>query len=216
MKNYRAVLFDMDGVIVDSMHWHAESWQRAFHGRGIELTKEEIFRREGMSGLASVMDIIKEKAGIVPDENELRLVQKNKLEIFETGKVYIFPFAQKILEFIRMKNIMTGLVTGSLRRSVEFILSDYIRSCFDVIIPVDDVRYGKPHPEPYLIAMNKLSCKPRETLVIENAPLGILSAKDAGADCFAIETTLDSSYLKDADKIFKDHESLLRYLEDRL
>jgi beta-phosphoglucomutase len=214
LKKYKAVLFDMDGVIVDSMHWHAEAWQRAFSGRGIDLTKEEIFRREGMSGLASVIEIIKEKGGPVPDQDELNLLQNNKLEIFETGKVHIYPTAEKILEFVRLKNLKTGLVTGSLKRSVEFMLPENIRLNFDTIVPVDDTENGKPHPDPYLKAMSRINCKPEETLVIENAPLGITSAKKAGADCFAIETTLDSFYLKDADKIFKDHESLYKYLAE--
>jgi beta-phosphoglucomutase len=216
LKIYKAVLFDMDGVIVDSMNWHAEAWQKAFHGQGIELTKEEIFKREGMSGLASVIDIIREKGGTVPDKEKLELLQNNKLEIFETGSVHIYPLAVTIIEFVRGKNLKTGLVTGSLRRSVEFILPENIRSLFDVIVPVEDTLYGKPHPEPYLNAMSRIKCKPEDTLVIENAPLGIASAKKAGADCIAIETTLDSSFLKEADRIFKDHKSLLKHLEDIL
>ena len=59
MKKYNTVLFDMDGVIVDSMHWHAEAWQRVFRELNIEFPKMEIFEREGMSGLASIVDILK-------------------------------------------------------------------------------------------------------------------------------------------------------------
>lgn len=206
----------MDGVIVDSMHWHAESWQRVFHQYGLELSKAEIFKREGMSGLASIVDIIKEKGKIIPSKEELLLLQESKLEIFETGKVAMFPFAEEILEFVHTKKIKIGLVTGSLRRSVEFILPENMLSYFDVIVTVDDILNGKPHPEPYLKAMEELYSIPDETLVIENAPLGIISAKKAGADCYAIETTLDGFHLKGADMIFENHELLLKYLKENL
>lgn len=216
MKKYKAVLFDMDGVIADSMHWHAESWQKVFNEFGIELSKAEIFKREGMSGLASIIDIIKEKGKRIPGNDELHLLQKNKLELFETGKVEVYPYAEDILEIVHLKILKTGLVTGSLRRSVDFILPAGIVKYFDVIVTVDDINNGKPHPEPYLKAMKKLDSEPAETLVIENAPLGIISAKEAGADCYALETTLDGSHLKGADMIFSNHEQLLNYLKDNL
>jgi beta-phosphoglucomutase len=216
MKNYNTILFDMDGVIVDSMHWHVESWQRVFREYNIDLPKTEIFKREGMSGLASIVDILKANNHSVPAEDELEKLLLKKLTIFETGKVGIFPHALDIIKLVKSRKLKTGLVTGSLRRSVNYMLKDNLLSCFDVIVAVDEIINGKPHPEPYLKAMDKLKSNPNEVLVIENAPLGITSAKKAGADCFAIETTLESRYLKDADKVFKTHEALLKYLEENL
>ena len=216
MKKYSTVLFDMDGVIVDSMQWHAEAWQRVFRENNLELPKMEIFIREGMSGLASIIDILKSNDKPVPDENELKSYLNRKLEIFETREVGIYPHIMDILSLVRQRKLKTGLVTGSLKRTVRYMLSDNQLSSFDVIIPVDDIRNGKPHPEPYLKAIEKLEADPREVLVIENAPLGIISAKQAGADCFAIETTLGEQHLKDADKVFKNHEDLLKYLKDNL
>jgi beta-phosphoglucomutase len=216
MKKYSTVLFDMDGVIVDSMHWHVESWQRVFREYNIDLPKTEIFIREGMSGLASIVDILKTNNHSVPAEDELEKLLLKKLSIFETGKVGIFPHALDIIKLVKSRKLKTGLVTGSLRRSVNYMLKDDLLSCFDVIVAVDEIINGKPHPEPYLKAMDKLKSNPDEVLVIENAPLGITSAKKAGADCFAIETTLKSRYLKDADRIFKNHEALLKYLEENL
>ena len=70
MIKYSAILFDMDGVIVDSMHWHAESWIKAFNEYGIDLIKEDIFKREGMSGIDSIVDIFKEKRIEIPEDDE--------------------------------------------------------------------------------------------------------------------------------------------------
>ena len=193
MKKYSTVLFDMDGVIVDSMHWHVESWQRVLREYNIDLPKTEIFIREGMSGLASIVDILKTNNHSVPAEDELEKLLLKKLSIFETGRVGIFPHALDIIKLVKSRKLKTGLVTGSLRRSVNYMLKDDLLSCFDVIVAVDEIINGKPHPEPYLKAMDKLGSNPNEVLVIENAPLGITSAKKAGADCFAIETTLTAT-----------------------
>jgi beta-phosphoglucomutase len=206
----------MDGVIVDSMQWHAEAWQRVFKEYNVELPKMEIFVREGMSGLSSVIDILKANNYPVPNDEEMKNLLARKLSIFETGEVKLFPNALEILKLVREKKVKTGLVTGSLRRSVNYMLDDEMLTCFDVIVSVDDILNGKPHPEPYLKAMDNLKSKPHEVLVIENAPLGIISAKKAGADCFAIETTLGRRYLKDADRIFRNHKDLLKYLEGNL
>ena len=89
-----------------------------------------------------------------------------------------------------------------------------IFNLFNAIVSVDDVINGKPHPEPYLKAIDILKCDPKYALVIENAPLGIESAKKAGLDCFAIETTLPGSYLKNADRIFKSHRLLFEYFKE--
>lgn len=215
MKRYRAILFDMDGVIVDSMHKHAEAWQRVFYDYGISLTKEEIFKREGMSGRSSIVDIIKEKEDRVPDKDEQSEILQKKLEIFERGQIKVYPFIREILEYIQSQKIEAGLVTGSLRRSVQFVLPEDMKGYFNVIITVDDIQNGKPHPESYIRAMEELECNTKNTLVIENAPLGITAAKRAGLDCFAIETTLESPFLKEADKIFQNHRLLLEYLKGR-
>lgn len=208
----KAILFDMDGVIVDSMQWHAESWIKVFSDMGIVLTKHDIFKREGMSGLDSIVDIIKEKGYPEPGVEEQKNLQKKKVEIFDRKKVYIFPEVKKILTFIKSKNIKTGIVTGSLRRTVDSILPDDIRHLLDTIITADDIHNGKPHPEPYLKAMSILNASPDSTLVIENAPLGIASAKSAGAECFAVQTTLPVEFLLQADMVFKTHKDLLDYL----
>ncbi len=216
MKKYNAILFDMDGVIVDSMGCHASSWIDVFSGYSIKLNHSDIYAREGMSGLESIIDIFKEKQFPVPSMNELRILQDRKLELFEKHSIHIFPEIPDILEFISVKKIPMGLVTGSLRRSVNHVLPADIESFFSVIVTVEDIRRGKPDPEPYLRAAGEIGCPPDKALVIENAPMGILSAKGASMDCFAIETTLKKPYLKNADMVFPDHRTLYEYLKTNL
>ena len=82
----------------------------------------------------------------------------------------------------------------------------------EVIIPSDELKYGKPHPEPYLVALKKLKIRPSEALVVENAPNGIKSANGAGIRCIAIETSLPKSYLKGAYKVFGTIKELSKFL----
>ena len=204
----------MDGVIADSMDHHAGSWQKVFEECGVKISKEEIFKREGMSGLESIIDVIRAKGVPVPDKNEQKKLLERKLQIFEKKRIEIFPMGKEILQFLKSKKIRLGLVTGSLRRSVNFILPHEIFQFFDAVVTFDDISNGKPHPEPYLKALEMTGCGPEDALVIENAPLGIESAKKAGIDCLALQTTLTKKYLNNADMVFKNHEALFRYLKD--
>lgn len=212
-KRYCAVLFDMDGVLVDSMHHHAESWISVFQEYGVHLTKNEIFRREGMSGLESIVDIFREKKMPVPSQEELKKLQLKKLRLFEEREIALYPFAEDMLVWCRERGIAMGLVTGSLRRSVSHVLPERIIDYFATIVTVEDITSGKPHPEPYLRACNNLGCIERAALAVENAPLGIQSAKGAGLDCVALQTTLDASFLTHADRVFLSHRELLDYFK---
>ena len=91
--------------------------------------------------------------------------------------------------------------------------TDCYKNYFEIIITGSDVKKGKPNPEPYLKAIDKLGCKTDNIIVIENAPLGIKSAKKSKLQTFALTTTLDKKYLAEADKIFSSHEKLIEHIK---
>ena len=101
-----------------------------------------------------------------------------------------------------------ALVTGTSRHEAQKLLPKDLWDCFDVTVCGCDVQNGKPHPEPYLKAIAKLNVALMKALVFENAPFGIRSAKAAGLFCLALETSLPSSYLKDADAIFSSFKEI--------
>lgn len=205
MGEFKSILFDMDGVIVDSMRHHADCWIRVFEEYGVTLSPEDIFLREGMSGIGSIIDIFRSKGQSVPDPEEMKRLQERKLELFERHTVSVFPGMREVLEFLAVKGVVLGLVTGSLRRSVSHVLPAGIIERFRSVITVDDIENGKPHPEPYLKGLKQVGFLPGEVLAVENAPLGIHSAKSAGLRCFAITTTLSPKYLEHADRVFPSH-----------
>ncbi len=216
MIPFKAVLFDLDGVIVDSMPLHADSWIKIFREYGVDLTRTEVFMREGMSGIASVIDIFRDRGLPVPDEKELGRLLEKKLAMFENHTIRLFPRVMDILNLLKDHSVPMALVTGSLRRTVEHELSAELRSFFGTIVTIEDVRRGKPDPDPYLQAAASLGVDPGKSLVVENAPMGVLSAKRAGAWCAAVETTLSREHLAEADMICADHDELYSFLFDRL
>ena len=202
----------MDGVILDSMKYHESAWREVLHASGVPVSPVDIYRREGMSGLSSVKDIFREKKVPPPEDPVIEELIEKKHALFQQNRITLFDGVIPLLEMLKKKNLRLGLVTGSHRHTVVECLEIPVRESFAVIVTADDVVKGKPSPEPYLQALKKADLRPDKALVIENAPMGIRSAKAAGIFCVAIETTLPEEYLTEADMIVGSHQELLRVL----
>lgn len=197
----KAVIFDMDGVITDTMPYHLRAWQKIFLKEGIKTTHEDIYKREGQKGIDSVREIFAEK-GLDCEESRVKKILKDKEELFKkTFKRRFITGSRSFIKDLRRRGFSLGLVTGTARHEAQQLLPRELWDCFDVIVCGCDVHNGKPHPEPYLKALQKLKINAHEALVLENAPFGIRSAKSAGIRCLAIATSLPKPYLKEADLI---------------
>jgi len=202
---YRAALFDMDGVITDTMPLHYESWKRAFARAGINVEKMDIYLREGMTSTAMAKEIAAAKGKALPVDEIGRVVdEKTKLFgelVKEYGRAY--DCVKETLRMLRNNGIALALVTGSRRESVDAVLKKVgLEGEFDIIVGAEDVSSGKPGPEPYKSAMDKLNMPALDCVAVENAPLGIRSAKAAKVGyVIAIASTLDPSCLQEADEV---------------
>jgi beta-phosphoglucomutase len=208
LSRIRAVIFDFDGVLVDSMQHHVDAWQAVFREYGVELSPQEILEREGEKARLTT-SLIARKHGIELDDDEVERLIRRKRKIYRAqAKRRIRPSALTAVLECRQRGYKTAIVTGSVRDNLEWALPPEELALFDAIITADAVRFGKPHPEPFLAAAEKLGLSPQECLVIENAPLGIRSAKAAGMKCIAITTTLPADRLQEADLIIPDLDAL--------
>lgn len=209
----RAVIFDMDGVIIDSMKYHKTAWQDTFKKIGVNISKFDVYEREGEKYTKSAHDFLKRKFKKI-DPKMIAEVVKIRKAIFRkvAKKPALFKGARELLNKFDKKGILLGLVTATLNREVKRVLPTDIYKRFDVIVSGDDVKKGKPHPEPYLKAIKKLKVRKKDTAVIENAPYGIRSAKKAGVFCVAVETSLPKRYLKEADLIVKSIDKVYNCL----
>ncbi len=211
----KAIIFDMDGVLVDSMPSHAEAWQQAFATAGISVDKREIYELEGSNHMQTV-DIIFRRSGRVPTKKDAEDLSSRKVEIFNR--------MQRVKPFDGMKELIAELapvyrlavVSGSNRKTVHDLMNNFFPGAFSVIITGDDVQKSKPDPEPYLMAVEKLGVAGSECIAIENAPLGIRSAKSAGLRCIAVVAYLGRESLGEADVIVESHRELERALRSEV
>lgn len=211
MKFKNTIIFDMDGVISDSMPFHAKAWKEAFAAFGFDVEDFEIYIREGMKGMETIEGIIKERNLSISQE-EMEQIYKRKSEVFDRiFEVKLMPGMYKLLTTLRNSGHKLGLVTGSRHAAAKAVLRNGLENMFDVVIAGEMVTNGKPDPEPYLKAVSMLGVEKEDCLVIENAPLGITSAKRAGLTCYAVATSLPKTYLKDADKIFNNTEEISEF-----
>lgn len=211
----RAVVFDFDGVLMDTMPYHAEAYRRLFREEaGVEVEDRDVFLREGQPSDAVIADLAKLK-GLDWTEDEVRKLAERKHEIFQgLQEAEPYPGALDVLDAVLERGIPVGLVTGTDPRNVEAFLGDRVDD-FDVVVTGADVEEGKPESEPYDRAVEALGLDPEEVLVVENAPLGIFAAERAGTPVVAVATTLPPEDLGAARQVLDDLVDVLDLLEGK-
>lgn len=216
-EEIKAVIFDMDGVLVDSMKYHVLSFDEALAEIGLDVKKEELYRLEG-KGSKLVLEKLFERRGINLGEEVLDELVSRKREMFDKiNETEPYPGVKDLLE--ELKNYFKiGLVSGSNRKNVHEFVSKYFEDIFDEVIAEEDTENKKPSPDPYEKCLEELGLDAEDCLVVENAPLGVMSAKDAGIECWAIATYVDVEDLEQAgaDRVYKDHEEFIDSIRDEL
>ena len=204
----RAVICDMDGVIVDSMPYHFLAWYEALRPYGISVKCFDVYVREGERWEKSLADFLK-GSGISPSRKLFKKVFMARRRLFRNRfKRFVFKGAGEFLMCLKKKGYLLGLVTATTRAGVREILPQKIEKLFDHIVTGDHVKKGKPYPEPYLKCAGALKVKPGRCVVIENAPYGITSAKRAGMFCIALTSSLPKEFLRGADVIAESMDQI--------
>jgi len=213
----KAVFFDMDGVLFDSMKNHATSWVRAMQEVGLQFTEKEAYMNEGRTGTSTIDGAFVKKLGRNATEEEKQRIYSLKSNYFEAcGKTEQMPFALELLKKIQAQDLEIYVVTGSGQHSLIDNLNHNFPNLFkkEKMVTAFDVKFGKPNPEPYLMALKKSGVQPWEALVIENAPLGVQAATEAGLFTIGVNTgPLDPDVLSKsgANVVLKDMEGLYQH-----
>ena len=204
----KAILFDLDGTLAQTMEYHYDAWRKAMLNYGIDLAPEDYYPLEGTNlyELAKKLFVLHKLNGC--DEKEL--VNNKEKYYLDTNTFVLYPGVVELLNVIKLNNIKLGLVTASLRKTLNNTAPLKFLKIFDVIITGQDTTEGKPSPKPYLKAAKKLGVMPENCVAVENAPIGISSARNAKIYCVAICNTLDSSSLQEADEIIYSFNELLK------
>ena len=187
----RAALCDMDGTLYDSMPRHARAWHRLITEQGIECTEDEFFLYEGMTGADTLRLLFGRAFGEVPSEERIKELYHLKTVYFnEQPGVQVMPGARRLIDTLVGAGVRPVLVTGSGQRTLIDRLNDDFGGVFspELMVTSHNVTHGKPHPEPYLKAMEMAGETPATSIAFENAPRGVESAARAGVFTVAVAT----------------------------
>jgi beta-phosphoglucomutase len=204
----RAVLFDFDGVIVNSEPLHFLAFHDVLGAERIELTEDEYYREMiGFDDKGAFRHIFQVRNRPLEPKVLLRLLTRKSevmMDLIRSRKHEALPGAA---EFIRSlwRDYPLAICSGALREEIEIMLEGVsLRDCFKTIVAAEDVTVGKPDPQGYLLATKELSrkidreLKPAECLVVEDAPTVIRSVKEVGFPTLAVATTYPLEKLSDA------------------
>ncbi|VVB50477.1 Phosphoglycolate phosphatase [uncultured archaeon] len=209
----KAVIFDMDGVLVDSMPYHADAWIAVFANVGIKIQRDDIYKMEGSNHIG-IIRLVFEKAGRIPEPEDFYKLAEEKKEIFsKINKATVFEGIYELIDILKNKYAL-AVVSGSDKAVVKELIGRFFPDTFSVMVTGNDVKEGKPSPMSYLKAVEMLKVRKDECIVIENAPLGVESAKRAGLFCIAIPTYVEPELLKNADIVLPDHARLREYVSE--
>ena len=208
----KAVVFDCDGILVDSEPLHYRAFQQVLVPLGLghdySLYVDQYI---GFDDREAFVEVFKDAGrSIEPHQLEELIRAKNTalLEIISNG-ISSFPGVVELVRHLSARNVPLAVASGSLRTEIEsFLKALELEQCFSIIVSADDVKHSKPNPETYQVALQKLQEKlssghldPKTCIAIEDTPAGILSAKKAGLFAIGVPHSFTSDQLSGADLI---------------
>jgi beta-phosphoglucomutase family hydrolase len=203
----RALIWDLDGVIADTAPFHFRAWQRVAEDRGITFTEADFRETFGKRN----PEIIAAKFGGVPP-NEAEAIASTKEEVFRRiakQSIKAFPGVLSLLLSARSGGWSTAIASSTPPENIKLIVDSLgISGLFDAVVSSADVSRGKPDPEGFLLAAERLGVAPHDCVVIEDAVAGVQSAKNAGMTCVAVTNTHPAARLAEADLVVESLEGI--------
>jgi beta-phosphoglucomutase family hydrolase len=179
------VLWDLDGVLVDSAPFHFQAWRELLASLGRELSEADFQRTFGLRNDAILRDLL---GDLPPAEVERLGARKEALfRRAALGNIVPLPGALALLRLLGERGFKLALVSSTPHGNIDLILGSLgVEAAFDVIVGEADVTQGKPDPEGFLLAARRLGVPPEECVVIEDAPAGVEAAKRGGMRCVGV------------------------------
>jgi len=196
-KDYTAVIFDLDGTLVDSM-WIWEQIDIDYlKEKGHDLPEDLQKDIEGCS-FTETAQYFKDRFKI---EDDIETIKKRWIEMskdFYADKIVLKKGIQELLDLLKEKNIKMGIATSNSRELAESVLiNNRIDDYFEVLVTSCDVKKGKPEPDVFLKAAELMDVSPKACLVFEDTHAGVLAGKAAGMDVIAIYDALSEEYMEE-------------------
>ena len=210
----KAVIFDRDGVLINSTPTHINSVVKTFEELDINITEEEkvyIISKHP----TDYVKYFKERYEF-SETDFLEAQQSNYIQLFKEDSLNLFDDTILLLKELKAKGFLIGLTTSSDTNTTElFIKRGNLNNIFDAIVTSDECNKKKPDPFPYLLTAQKLNVNPEACVVIEDSDTGLNSAKNANMKCFIIpnDHTQKHDFSK-ADYVVKNAKEIIKLLND--
>ncbi len=207
----RAVIFDFDGVIIDSEILHFRAFNEALAPLGVGITEQDYFKDYlGLTDL-DCFKAVNSKYKLKLGNRQLENILKEKSLVFRKLVKTSGRLIEGVCDFLimlRQNDVPMAICSGALLAEIELILEENeLKSYFEVIVSADQVKRGKPYPDGLLLALQKLNEKrtpaiqPGQCIVVEDSRWGLEAAQKAGMHTVAVTNSYDADQLKMADKI---------------
>ncbi|MGL5880686.1 MAG: HAD family hydrolase, partial [Xenococcaceae cyanobacterium] len=210
MNRSIAFIFDMDGTIIDNMQFHTQAWLTFLSDMGIEMTPEELHSRNYGTIVEVIRRLCGDRLAALSDREARELGERKETlyrEIYRPHLKLIAGF-DRFLEKADRSEIAIAMGTSAGKANIDFVLQELeIASLFDVVVGGSDVQNGKPDPETFLIAAQRLNVSPEKCIVFEDNLSGIEAAQNAGMRAIAITTSFPAS-------TFKNFSAILKIIDD--
>lgn len=207
-KGYLAALFDMDGTVMDTTGADFQAWNLVLKKYGSGLTYPEYVKQLGVKSETLIHELV----DISSEEADKALKKKADYfkEIIEVQGLKAIDNVEACLEKLQEKGFKIALATAARFDKLEEVFSRVkLQHYFETIVTANEVSHGKPHPEIFLKAAQKLKISPDKCIVFEDAENGVKAAKNAGMFCIAITSTTLEMHLQKADLIVHNYKELL-------
>lgn len=204
-EKIKGIIYDLDGVVLDSEYYHWQGWVVALKEYGIELSKETYLKYAGKREDIIDGEMIKDfNLNIEPGGHLLQRKKEVTKEFNIKNKIAPMNYARESLDFFTNdKRFKVALCAGGFKEETLIKLenNDFLKY-FPIIVAGSEVKRGKPNPDIYLLAVERLGLKPEECLAFEDTQYGLAAAKAAGVYCFAVpnEYSAQQDFSK-ADKV---------------
>jgi HAD superfamily hydrolase (TIGR01509 family) len=203
-----AVIWDMDGVIADTIEPHYLAWKDEFAKKGIDYTRENFLHFFGQRNDAIIRDALGD--GVSPEEmNTINLAKQANFRRRAIGHIRPLPGAVELIKSLYKRDIKQAIASSAPAENIEVITRSLgIKDCFQAVAYGSEVAESKPSPQIYLLAAKKIGVKPANCIVFEDAVAGVTGAKNGGMKCVAVTNTHPEESLKQADLVVETLENV--------
>lgn len=204
---FKAIIFDMDGTLIESTEADYLAWERVFNDYGKQLTFKDY---EPLLGIRSA-NVIRDQLGKTDVADVTRILKEKFdyfVEVITANPIKPVLAAEIFLKSVANHPIKIALATSSRKEKMQLVLKqlDFLKY-FDTIVTGEEVQNSKPAPDIFLKAAERLGLQPEDCVVVEDGPIGVAAAKSAGMKCVAITATHPSHKLQEADVVIETYEN---------